>query len=366
MKEQEHAETCISKDYDKQTKKYQLTQKIKDKALELGYAACGVTSAQHFEGYREEMLDRGNYEFIVNRPKGSFVGAHPEKLTPNAKSIIVTISDFSKIRYPEELTQHIGRAYLGREYLAQEKSTQGAKRKLFIDFLSELGIETYQDNPLCLPDRPAAARAGVITFGKNNFAYAKGCGSFNIINTFLVDCELEYDKPTVERPCPENCTACIDACPTGALYAPGKLDPSKCMLFAQIVPAAISLEMRENLGQHIHGCDLCQEVCPRNKKVLENAPLTNPFIQRLAEEFSLEKVLLMDDKYYDHFVKPVMYNYIQERWMFQRNAAIALGNSGDVSQLPALYAAREKCADQAQEYIEWAIAKLETPEPVEA
>ena len=339
--------------------KHELTRTIKDKALELGYADVGITSTEHFEGYREEMLARGNYEFVINRPYGSYVGAHPEELMEQGKSIIATVTDFSKTRYPESLTQHIGRAYLGREYLARENSVQGAKRTLFIEFLSKLGITTYQDNPLCLPDRPAAARAGIITYGKNNFAYAKGCGSFVIISTFLIDCELEYDTPTIERPCPKDCAACVNACPTGALYEPGKLDPSKCMLFMQISPAPIPEDMREKLGVHIHGCDVCQEVCRRNKHILEQAPLVNPFIERLAEEFDLEKVLLMDNEYYEHFVQPVMYNYITNKWMFQRNAAIALGNTHDIQHLPALYEARNICEDEAQEYIEWAIKQLE-------
>jgi epoxyqueuosine reductase len=234
----------------------------------------------------------------------------------------------------------------------------GIRRDKFLQFLKDLGIQVDESGPYRIPDRYAGARAGVVTYGSNNMAYSRDSGSLVVIFSFRVDVELDYDEPTIERPCPPDCMKCIAACPTGALYEPGKLWPTKCMLAMQISPGHIEEGLREKMGVCVHGCDRCQEVCPRNEPILAKATQTDPFLERLAEEFDLEKMLLLDDAYYERVIYPIMYNYIGLRWMFQRNAAIALGNTRDASHLPALHQAKEYCADEVQEYIDWAIERI--------
>ncbi|MGI6216414.1 MAG: epoxyqueuosine reductase [Coriobacteriales bacterium] len=344
--------------------KSDLTRLIKDKALELGYALVGITSAEPFEGYREEVESRPGSEWLVQADKMPYQGADPRDVMSSAKSIICLVEDYSKKSYPEKLVKSFGRCYLARCYVPKPESINGLRRAQFVQFLKDLGIGVDESGLLRIPERYAAARAGVVTYGGNNFAYAEGCGSFVIVIGIIVDVELDYDEPTVKRPCPPDCNRCVEACPTGALYEKGKLNTHKCMLMMEIGPQPIPEEMRPKLGTSIHGCDLCQEACPRNKKVLENPPLKDPFLERLAEEFDLEKVLLLDDGYYERVIYPIAYNYIpyEARWMFQRNAAIALGNSGDPSHLPALRRAREECPDEVLEYVDWAIVQLEEQE----
>jgi epoxyqueuosine reductase len=145
-----------------------------------------------------------------------------------------------------------------------------------------------------IPEREAAARVGIATFGENNFAYIEEAGSFVIFTSVLVDTELDYDTPTVKRPCPPNCHLCIESCPTGAIIRPGELEPRKCISFnnwftqdgfAYNVTTHIPHEIREKMGVHIHGCDVCQEVCPRNRKVLSEASFKDNFLERLAGKF---------------------------------------------------------------------------------
>lgn len=338
--------------------KSELTRIIKDKALELGYADVGITSADAFEGYREEMEARPGYERWFTNPMGPYAGADPKEVMPSARSIICATFDFSKTAYPEKLVKSVGRAYLGRCYVPKPDSLNGIRRLKLIEFLKDLGIQVDESGFYRIPDRYAGARAGVVTYGGNNLVYGKGCGSFLILVTLLVDVELDYDKPTVERPCPPDCERCVAACPTGALYEPGKLWYGKCILAQQTSPGIIEEGLREGMGLSIHGCDCCQEVCPRNEPILARAQQKDPFLERLAEEFDLEKVLLLDDAYYERVVYPIMYNYITERWIFQRNAAIALGNTKDVSHMPALHKAKEVCPPEVQEYIDWAIERI--------
>jgi epoxyqueuosine reductase len=344
--------------------KEQLTRIIKDKALELGYADVGICPADAFEGYRDEVESRPGYEWMLANPAGPYNNADPHKVMPEAKSVIALVDDFSKTEYPEKLTPHFGRAYLGRRYVPKKDLINGVRRQMMVDFLADLGIAVDDRGSVQIPDRLAGATAGVITYGGNNFAYAKGCGSFIIVVTLLVDVELDYDEPTVKRPCPPDCHRCVDACPTGALYEKGKLNPTRCKLYFQIRPAEIPEDLREQMGVSIHGCDLCQEACPRNKPILENrsghaAP--DPFLERLADEFDLEKVLELDEGYYERFIYPIAYNYIgrDELWMFQRNAAIALGNTLDPAHLPALRRAKWSCPDEVLPYIDWAIERIE-------
>ena len=80
----------------------------------------------------------------------------------------------------------------------------------------------------------------------------------------------------------------------------------------------------------------------------------------MAAEFDLAKILLLDDEYYEHYIEPIMYNYIREKWIFKRNAAIAIGNSHDASYLPALHKALSEHDERVEPYIIWAIKQIES------
>ena len=121
-------------------------------------------------------------------------------------------------------------------------------------------------------------------------------------------------------------------------------------------------EIRGNLGTHIHGCDLCQAVCPRNQKIIQNASRKDPFIQVLKELFDLEKLLILEEDYYQDVVYPIMHNYIRDMDIFRRNAAIALGNTGDPKYIPALEKAALSKNQQMREAALWAIDKISRQE----
>lgn len=345
----------------------ELTGKIKRKALELGFSKVGVTTADDFTGYIEEICSREDYEPWQNGPRGFLAkGAQPKSYYPEGKSIICAVYGFGGYRFPEELTPYIGRAYLSRAYVPEEHSLCGIRVKELRRFIEELGIFIY-DGKFAFPARMACARAGLITYGKNNFAYTVEDGSFVILYTFLVDTELVYDEPTISRPCPPDCRLCIEACPTHAIVAPGRLHPQSCVLYNNIRKDQVPEEIREMLGTRIHGCDACQTVCPRNRKVLENARRKDRFLETIKEEFDLERVLLLDSEYYENVLYPIMYNYIRDLNLFRRNAAIALGNTGDVRHVKALKTALDTAEDpMVREAVIWALEKIGGAEAKEA
>jgi len=343
-----------------------LTEDIKEFALDLGYSKVGITTAESFYEYIEKLKSRHNmYDFYVEDPRQPLLGAEPKKLMPSAKSIICLVWDYAQKSFPESLVGKIGRIYQARCYNAPPHRINGARYQLMYDFLKRSGCEVGKG--ITIPERWAAAKAGVTTFGKNNFAYAEGIGSFVLLCSFIVDAELEYDKPTLEIKCPEGCTACMKACPTQAIYEPNKLNPRRCIAFnawrtQDDGPAGLTShiphEMREKMGTRVHGCDICQEVCPRNQAKLKAELPPDDFLVTVAQDFSLPKMLNMTDEFYVTRIQPLMYNYIKERKYFQRNAAIALGNLGDPAFIPDLETAMHDPEELVRGYAAWALGRI--------
>ena len=342
-----------------------LTRDIKDFALDIGYSHVGVTSAEDFSDFIDEVRSRGSlYDFYVEDQRKLIDGAQPKKCMPEAKSIISVAWDYAQKAFPESLLGKIGRIYQARCYNAPPHRINGARYKLLSDFLEKNGCQIGRG--FLIPERRAAARAGVTTFGKNNFAYAKNTGSFILLSSIVVDKDLEYDSPTYEIKCPKDCTACMDACPTGAIYEPLKLDPRRCIAFnawwtqdgRPCATSYIPPEIREKMGTRVHGCDVCQEACPRNSAKLKAKLPQDPFLVQLAEDFSLPKMLEMPDQFYEKTVRPIMYNYINDKKYFQRNAAIALGNIGLEENIPVLNRAMDNSEDLVRGYAAWGLGRI--------
>jgi epoxyqueuosine reductase len=207
-------------------------------------------------------------------------------------------------------------------------------------------------------ERVVAKYAGIGWIGKNTCIINQKMGSWMFLGVILTSLELAPGLPAPDR-C-GSCTRCIDACPTDALIAPHQLDSNKCIAYLTIEKrGAIAEEIRSGMGRHIFGCDICQDVCPWNRK----APATN------AEEFqalpelvnpALEWLADMDEEEFRRTFKssPVRRG---KRAGLRRNAVIAMGNSGDqkfISQLEKLVGDSD---EDVSESAGWAIRKLRDP-----
>ena len=343
-----------------------LSEDIKDFALDLGYSKAAVTTADPFPEYIAELKSRYQmYSWFIEGPRQLMKGAEPRSLMPEAKSIVVVAHDFYKTSFPEELLGRVGRLYQARAYGAPPYRLNGARRRLMKDFLEKNGCKVLADPTI--PARLSAARAGVVTYGRNTFAFAEGIGSFIVISTFLVDKELKYDKPTMEVKCPPKCKVCIDACPTAAILEPLKMNPFRCIAFNTFttqdgrtggISSYIPPDIREKMGGWIHGCDICQEVCPRNQKKLKAFLPPDEFLTKIAKDFDLAKLLKLPDEFFAKTIQPLMYNYISEKKYFQRNAAIAMGNSGNSSFMPVLAESTKDPDGMVRGYVAWALGKI--------
>ena len=159
-----------------------LTEDIKDFALDLGYSRVGITSADDFPDHVAEYKSRYEmYAWFIESHRQPLAGAYPKSILPSARSLIAVVYDYSKEAFPEELTRKIGRLYQARYYTASEHRINGARYKLMQEFLERNGCAVAVGTSL--PARRTGARAGVVKFGNNTFAYADGIGSFIVLSS---------------------------------------------------------------------------------------------------------------------------------------------------------------------------------------
>ena len=221
-------------------------------------------------------------------------------------------------------------------------------------------------NDIVPPARLAGARAGVTNFGKNTFAFAEDIGSYITIDSLVVDMELEYDEATFEVNCPDECTLCLDSCPTGAIYESLKINPRRCVAYNSYATLGsfsiepqdvLPLDIRELMGTWIYGCDICQQVCPRNQRRLKAKVSPDAYLEQVAGDFHLEKLLNMSEEYFNQRVFPLLH-HIKYRRYFQRNAAVALGNLGEEESVPALTRAMRDLDELVRGHTAWALGKI--------
>jgi epoxyqueuosine reductase len=337
-----------------------LSADIKEYALSLGYDRIGFTTADRFPILEKELSERSHmYDWAVSQ---LLRAADPKNILPEARSIVVFVYDYFRHAYPGEMLGKVGRYYQSWGG-SPPHPVHRARNIWLIEFLGKQGCRVGWG----LPCRPSSARAGVTGYGKNCFAFAKGIGSFISIVSLVIDKELEYDTPTLDVNCPEECTLCIDSCPTGALYEPLRMNPHLCIAYNTYAtpgsdsiqgPEILPLELREGMGTWIFGCDVCQQVCPRNQAKLKVELLPNAFLEYIADDFHLEKILNMTDEQYNRAYNLLTMNYINDKRYFRRNAAVALGNQGSEESVPVLTQAMRDPDELIRGHAAWALGRI--------
>ena len=207
-------------------------------------------------------------------------------------------------------------------------------------------------------ERVYAKYAGIGWIGKNTCIIHQKLGSWIFLGVVLTSLELMPDLPAADR-C-GSCTRCIDACPTDALIAPGKMDARRCIAYLTIEKRGeIPTEFREAIGHHVFGCDICQDVCPWNTKAGNALPASAPEFQ------AREKLVHPDLKWLaqmsEEEFRAVFRGSPIKRTKYaglRRNVAIAMGNSGNKDFVPELKRMAEDPDPAIAEHARWALHQL--------
>lgn len=244
-----------------------LTQGIKAKCEDLGFALCGISKAGFLEKEArdlEEWLKKGLHGTMSWMENHFDKRVDPRNLVDGAKSVISVLYNY----YPEPQQKQPENAPKISKYAWGEDYHKVLKRNLYrvLEWIQEnhgeVNARVFTDSAPVM-DKAWASRSGLGWIGKNTNLIHPKMGSWFFIGEIILDVELEYDGP-IKDYC-GTCTACIDACPTEALE-PYKIDSNKCISYLTIeLREEMPSEYRDQLEGWAYGCDICQDVCPWNR-----------------------------------------------------------------------------------------------------
>ena len=199
-----------------------------------------------------------------------------------------------------------------------------------------------------LVDRAVAVRAGVAWWGKSTMAITPGFGPWFLIGSVVTDAEID-PTPPMERSC-GTCDACIPACPTGAIIAPGFLDARRCLAAVLQQRGSVPDDLRTAVGGRIYGCDECLAACPPGDRALD--------AQQAGGSLSPQEVLTMTDEALDDSFAHWFVPGRQPRFL-RRNALVALGNTGTSSDIHLLAAYASHPDALLRDHARWALGELD-------
>ncbi|NBR07627.1 MAG: tRNA epoxyqueuosine(34) reductase QueG [Planctomycetes bacterium] len=335
------------------------TSLLKSLAFQMGFDLAGIAPASKADGFHHltswlEKGFQGQMDYISKRAPAY---QHPESLLNNVRSILMVGYNY-KHQIDEESKSGKGRI---AKYAHGKDYHEVLWEKL--DLLLQEFQKTFPDckgrgvvDTAPLLERDFARRAGLGWIGKNTMLINKKAGSFMVLGALLLDMELEPDQPFDFDHC-GTCTACLRACPTEAFMGPKVLDATKCISYLTIeVKTEIPLELRGKINDWIFGCDICQDVCPWNKKSIP-ASDWNLWRNPDLESIDLVELLEMDKATFKARFKETPL-WRRKRKGILRNACIALGNTGGQEHLKALEKARLEDEPLIKESASWAIEQI--------
>lgn len=263
------------------------TQLIKQKALEHGFEEVGISKAEFLNDDAKKLelwLNQNKHGEMAYMANHFDLRTDPRKLVPGAKSVISLSYNYFPEQEQNPEAPKIAKYAYGKDY---HKIIRKKLKHLVQELQAEIGVfdaRVFTDSAPIM-ERVWAKKSGLGWIGKNSLLLTKGKGSFFFLAEIICDLELDADGP-VKDYC-GSCTKCIDACPTGAIYEPYKVDGSKCISYLTIeLKDEIPNEFQGKMQNWMYGCDICQDVCPINARAKPHE----------EERFLAKKELLEKDR----------------------------------------------------------------------
>ncbi len=338
-------------------------------ARALGFTALGVADVELAadEARFEAWLAAGMHGEMDYMQRHGRRRSRPAELVPGTLRVISVGMDY----WPAEAADaaavladpalgYVSRYALGRDY---HKVMRPALQRLadrIAERIGPFGYRAFVDSAPVL-EKPLARNAGLGWIGKHTNLIARDAGSWFFLGEIYTDLPLPIDAPASAH-C-GSCEACLPACPTAAIVAPGRLDARRCISYLTIeLKGAIPEDLRPLLGNRIYGCDDCQLVCPWNKFARDAAHpdfklrhgLDAP---RLTELFSWTR-----EQFEERMAGSAIHRLGHERWL--RNIAVALGNApGSEAVVRVLLAREQDTSPLVREHVAWALARHRNRDP---
>jgi epoxyqueuosine reductase len=340
-----------------------LKKKLGAFARGLGFDSCRVGACApppNADKFRSWLRDGASGEMSYME-RGEEKRCDPQKVLPGARSVIVFALNYfqgatktgeTPTTRKDEKRGRIARYAWGDDY----HDVIAAKLNKIDNFLGEFGgrQKCYVDTGPVL-ERDHAAQAGIGWHGKSTMLIDPRLGTWFFLGEILTTIELPPDSSQPDR-C-GKCERCMTACPTGAITNPHRLDARRCISYLTIeLKGSIPLEFRPLIGNRIFGCDDCLDACPWNRfaQVSREAAFS---AHRSTTGMSLRDYLKLNDTEFRALFRNSPIRRIKRRG-FLRNVCIALGNVGNLADLPALERAATDSEPLIAEHAAWAIGRI--------
>lgn len=334
------------------------TERIIARAHTLGFdhaiiaPASPLLRAQEFDDWIAE----GRHGAMSYLDRHHELRRDPQKLEPGTRSIIVVLKNYNQPTDRLSGGARIARYAHGDDYhnVLRERLRELASF-IHAETGAAVGARPAVDSAPLL-ERSLAQQVGLGWIGKNSMLIHPKIGSFTFIAELLIATDLEATTTTTPNRC-GRCTRCIDACPTQAIISPYILDARRCISYLTIeLREPIPRTLRPLIGDHLFGCDICQDVCPWNSKA-KHTHDPSFATRKDYTDMTPEDVLLMDQSAFSSLFRQSPIKRTKRRGL-ARNAAVVLGNRRDPALLPLLMERLEHEPEPlVRGHIAWAIAR---------
>jgi epoxyqueuosine reductase len=344
-----------------------LTDRLKAEASRLGFDQVGIAPAVAPPGYPHylDWLRRGDAAGMAYMHRQAEARAHPDRLLDGVRSVVVCGFVYGRRETPstEPRRGKVARYARGADY----HDLLWRRLEALLAWVQQecpgtRGRAVADTAPLL--ERDFARLAGLGWVGKNTMLIDRRLGSFTLLGALLVDAELRPDEPLRADHC-GTCTRCLDACPTDAFAGPYQLDARRCISFWTIEhKGSIPDEAAEMLDGWVFGCDVCQDVCPWNRKAPEGR---EPALAPRPEWTDPDLIAWLgsDPAAFTKSLKGTALARAKRSGLL-RTAALILGRRGEVAAVPVLIQRLHDADPVVRQAAAWALGRIGTDEALVA